>query len=130
MKIFLRGVISALSSSGLEAAKVEDIIEQCNVICHVEGNKKPNWTVWIKSANWLECMSIINTNDLKNGIHTLGSSSIFKLFNSMNFRKLFCDFSGGATGYILTQINIRYDFGVHSKMSHTCNGFFKCSNYF
>ena len=52
---------------------------------------------------------------------------VIKLFNPKNFKKIFCEFSGRATGYILMQINIRYDFGVHSKMSYTWNGFFKCS---
>ena len=52
---------------------------------------------------------------------------VIKLFNPKNFKKIFCEFSGRATGYILMQINIRYDFGVHSKMSFTWNGFFKCS---
>ena len=82
MRLFLQGVVSAIRSSGIEEASVDCILEHCHAICHVVGHKKPNWTDFLRSANWLEQNGFIITNDLSNGIYTKGSSSKFIIFSN------------------------------------------------
>ena len=71
-KIFLRGVVASFRSSGIEEASVEDVIEHCFAICHVDGHKKPAYNELLRSANWLETSSFILTDNLSHGIHAKG----------------------------------------------------------
>ena len=71
-KIFLRGVVASFRSSGIEEASVEDVIEHCFAICHVDGHKKPAYNEFLRSANWLETSSFILTDNLSHGIHAKG----------------------------------------------------------
>lgn len=82
MRLFLQGVISAFRSTGIEVATIDTIIEHCQAICHVDGHKKPNWTDFLTSGNWLVQTGLIITNDQRIGIHTKGSSSKFIIFSN------------------------------------------------
>ena len=67
---FLRGILAATVSK--QEAKIEDVIEHCFIICHLEGIKKPNYNEFLTSANWLETVGLIITDNLKHGIHSKG----------------------------------------------------------
>ena len=71
-KIFLRGVVASFRSSGIEEASVEEVIEHCLAISHVDGHKKPTYNELLRSANWLETSSFILTDNLSHGIHAKG----------------------------------------------------------
>lgn len=68
-KIFLRGVVASFRSSGIEEASIEEVIEHCGAICHVDGFKKANYNELLTTANWLESCSFILADNLKHGIH-------------------------------------------------------------
>ena len=82
-RIFLRGVVSLFGSSGREEGSFEEILDHVYMICHLDGHKKPKWNEFLRTANWLATCSFIRVDDLINGIHTKGISSLSLAFHRL-----------------------------------------------
>ena len=85
-KTFLRAIVNCVHNTNIEQVKVEEVIEHCLAISHVEGHKRPNPNELLGTANWLETNGLILIDDLKHGIHAKGSSK-FICETKIVFRK-------------------------------------------
>lgn len=70
-QIFLRGVVAAFRSLGVEEASVEDVIDHARVIANVDGERLPQYFELVQQAGYLEVCGILMVDNLANGIHAL-----------------------------------------------------------